>query len=138
MPFFHAQYIVQSKFPFTLFHEKAIGVKEEDHSKDGHNAGSQVHHLLYDRSAVNIGQVGIGFQRGDDIVHHDCQNTGHDIWKINPAVLFHRVRGQFRIEKFTHDGHHLSPEWSEYRKSSDITPGNCFSRDKSDERFRRP
>ncbi len=89
MPSLHTQDVEDPEFLFPLLHQEAVGVKQENKSKNRYNPAPKPHGSVQEIPSKHILQPRIQRQGLYDIEHRHRQNAGQHIGNIRFPVLFY-------------------------------------------------
>lgn len=96
MSFFcQSQNVEEAEFPLALFHQEAVGVKQEDHCEKHNDQFPEPEHHLHLGPAEGLGHHRAVFQTDDQIQHQGAECGGQHERDRRPAVAPQVRKGEF-------------------------------------------
>ena len=105
VPLAHAQDVVEAQLFFSLLHQKAVDVQQQNGGQDARHEHADLHHHHHIGEAPHVQHAGVGAQGGHDVKGGGEPCQGQQVRDKEPAVLAHPLGGQPGIQSVTQGAH---------------------------------
>ena len=105
VPLAHAQDVVEAQLFFSLLHQKAVDVQQQNGGQDARHEHADLHHHHHIGEAPHVQHAGVGAQGGHDVKGGGESRQRQQIGDEEAVVLPHTPGGQLGVKSVTHVSH---------------------------------